>query len=190
MNCNNTSKVQCMGVNQPTPCSKVIKLVVDQTVKELPTYYGTPNVYYCVHRSSTHVPVLSLMNEPSPYASILLRVHFNILPSVSSYSKWSLSFKLFNQNFVCICLLLSRVCCMPFSFHYLWYDHVNKILPVKIMKLLIIQFCSYSCYVHPLGPQMFSDLPRICYSVNLRDQVSQIVTLCILVFNFLRHCLI
>jgi hypothetical protein len=105
-------------------------------------------------------------------------------------------FRFSYQNFVWISLLL-YVYCMSHSPHPPWFYHSNNTQGVQIMKLLIKQFSSASCYLIPLrskwSPQhTVLKYPQFMLSPTLRDKVShqhkttsKIIASCILIFMLL-----
>jgi hypothetical protein len=82
-------------------------------------------------------------------------------------------------------------CYMPSPPRPPWFDHFNYTWR-RVMKLLIVQFSSTSCYFGPsvLCSTVFSI--SLCSSLNIRDKVShphkttgKIMVLYILIFTFL-----
>jgi hypothetical protein len=92
--------------------------------------------------------------EPDQYSphhpALSLKTHFIIiLPSVPKYYKWSLSFRLPNQNFICI-LYFPHVNYMLYPSHSPWFDHLNDIWwRVQIMDLLMKHFSPFSLFLGP-----------------------------------------
>jgi hypothetical protein len=73
-----------------------------------------PKVHHRTHNSPQPVPILSQLKPLHPPAN-LLDIHSDlVLPSTTSSSKWSLSFRLSHQNQFS---LLSHACLMPRSTH-------------------------------------------------------------------------
>ena len=54
-----------------------------------------------IHKNPQHSPIQSEMNPVQALLSSSFKPHFNSLPSMSKFYKWSFSFKLPHQNFVC-----------------------------------------------------------------------------------------
>jgi hypothetical protein len=77
-------------------------------VKELPTFYGAQKIKYRVYKTLPPVSVLSQMNPFHNLPPDLSKTHFStVLPSTPKSSKLSIClFRLPDQNFVCIFLLL------------------------------------------------------------------------------------
>jgi hypothetical protein len=69
---------------------------------------------------------------------------------MSRSSKWSLLFRLSNQNILCISCI-SHVCHMRRPSNSSWFDHPNNIWwNVQVMKLLIMQSSAASRHLLPL----------------------------------------
>jgi hypothetical protein len=87
-------------LSQISPVCAVKPLTASQ---EIPCISWNLLVYRCVHNSPPFVPVLSHRN--AIHTLLFLKIHFNIQPSVSGSSKWSLSFRFPPPRCVCISLL-------------------------------------------------------------------------------------
>jgi hypothetical protein len=69
--------------------------------QEFPQLLWNPKIYYHVQKSLSSVPILCQMNLIHTSKSYVPKIHFNIvLSSMPRSSKWSLPFRLSNQNFV------------------------------------------------------------------------------------------
>ena len=126
--------------------------------------------------------------------SIFFKPNINIIiPSVSTSSKWTLSFRFSRQNVVWI-YLLPHPCHMPRSSYSSRLKHPNSIQrDLQILKLLIMQFSQSSGYFTPLRSKHFLhysilEHPQPIFSLSVTDQVSQpykttgkIIVMCILI---------
>jgi hypothetical protein len=84
-----------------------------------------PMVHYCVHKSLPLVP--SQMNPVHTQLPYFLKIHFNIVFPLTSWSSERFPpSKLSYQNFVLI-FHLPCTCCMLRPSHPPWFDHPNNI---------------------------------------------------------------
>jgi hypothetical protein len=91
-------------------------------VKKFPAFWN-PKVHY----RPPPVPILSQINPTHTFKSYFPKILFNItLPSTLRSSEWSLPFRLFNQNFVCISHL-PHTCYIPCPPHPPLFDQPNDI---------------------------------------------------------------
>ena len=107
----------------------------------------------------------------------LLKIHFNIRPSMPGSSKCSLSLRFPRQNPVCTCPL-PHTCCIPHPSNSSWFDHPNNIWRgVQIIKLLIMLFSPFPVTSSVLGPNIvlstvFSNTLSLRSSLSMSDHVS------------------
>jgi hypothetical protein len=108
--------------------------------QEIPRLLWNPKVHYCVHNSTSLIPILSHVNQIYYFSPYFLKIHSNIIiESTPGSSEWSLPFRLSNQNIVCI-FNLCHARYMSRPSHPPWSDHPNNIWwSVQVMKLLIMQ---------------------------------------------------
>jgi hypothetical protein len=131
--------------------------------------------HYRVHNRPPLIPILRQMNPVYKLAIYFPKFHYNInLPSRPRSYKWSLSFRFFNQNIVCI--YLSHPCYMPHPSRPFRLDHLNNIWwSVQVMNLLIMQCSPATSSVSILNillGTLFSYTLNVYSFVRLRDQVS------------------
>jgi hypothetical protein len=89
-----------------SPSSESANCAVTQ---ELPSILRNLKFHYRVHKSP---PLVSIMIQTNRYHPILFKIHFNIVhPPTSWFSRWSLSFWIFQQYPICIPLLPIRATC-------------------------------------------------------------------------------
>ena len=122
---------------------------VFSTSQRIPHILWNPKVHYCIHKWLPSVPMPSQLDQVC-FQKIQLNI---ILPSTTRSSKWSLSFRFPHQNPVCT-FPLPHTCYMPQPFHSSRLFHSNNIRwGGQIIKLLIIEFSPFSCYLVPLRPK-------------------------------------
>jgi hypothetical protein len=110
-------------------------------------------------------------------------------PSMPGSSKWSLPFRLPNQNFVHISHL-PHVHYMPYPSHCLLFDYPNNL--VKTTNYEAPHYAIFLFSPNTVLSTLFWNILNQCSSLNLRDQVShpyrtrgKIIVLYILIFTFL-----
>lgn len=101
--------------------------------------------HHHVHKNTLLVFVLSQINPFHTRQPCLHKIYLILS------SEWSLPFRLFNLNFVCISCL-SHVCLMPHPTYPPSFDHLNIWRAVKIMEVLITQFSLVFCHWSLLVP--------------------------------------
>jgi hypothetical protein len=101
----------------------------------------------------TTFPVLSHIDPVHALASHFLNIHLNIiLPYMPGSYKWSLSLRFSHQNLV-YTSTVPHTCYMPCPHNLSQFDHLNNIhWEVQIIKLLIMLFSPFPCYLIPLRP--------------------------------------
>ena len=116
-------------------------------------------------------------NQSSPcHQSHFLKIHLNIiLPSMPGSSKYPLSQRFPHRNSVYVSPL-PDTCYMPRPSPY-WFDHLNNILWVQVIKLLFMEFSRLPCISSLLGPNivlntLFSYTLSLHSSSDVSDQVS------------------
>jgi len=96
------------------------------SVSQIPCILWNPKVYYHIHKGPAAIPILSQMYPVHTLPPYSPKIHSNIIFSYTPRSsKWSLPFRFFNQNIVCISHL-SHPCYMPPS-HPLSFNYPNNI---------------------------------------------------------------
>jgi len=113
--------------------------------QEIPHLLWILKVHYYIHKSLPSVPILSQSTSSHSF-----NINHNIiLPSMPSSPKW-----FFSSGFVTktVCIShLSCVCFMPRPSHSPCFHHLISVWwEVQIMKLLIMEFITASCFFLPL----------------------------------------
>jgi hypothetical protein len=136
--------------------------------EELPSILWNPDIHYRVHRNTPFVPILSQIDPVHPLSlgSILI---------LSTHLRLGLPSGLFFLAFPAISCMhssSSHSCYMPCPSHHLWLDHSNYIWRrVQVMRLQpLVTSSLYDPNI--LLNTLFSNTLSLCFSLNVRDQVS------------------
>ena len=107
------------------------------------------------------VPILNQLDPLHTTTSHLMKIHLNIIfPSTSDSPKWSLSFRLPYQNRI-YSYPVPHTCYMSRLSHSSRVYHPHNI---GIIKLLVMQFSSLSCYPIPHRPKYSPQHPILKHS--------------------------
>jgi hypothetical protein len=137
--------------------SKKVSDSIEQSTFEANSHFASQEIPhllwkpYRVRKNPTPVPILSDTRPVHNFQSYFSKINYTIiLPSTPRISKWSLLFRLSNQNFACISHL-SHACYMYDPYHPPWFYHPSIILwSVNVMKFLIMNYSPASRQFHPL----------------------------------------
>jgi hypothetical protein len=156
-------------------CQSVVAKIITLTNFVAPE----PKVSHHVHKSPPPALILSQMNQlHTPWANLPKINSDSILPSTPWSFERSLSFRLSHQNLVHFSFS-SNACHMCRPPHSLRFDVPNGIWWwFQNMKLFSMQFPPFSSYFISLRSDillrtLFSNTLSLCYSLNVRDQVSR-----------------
>jgi len=106
--------------------------------QEFPCIVWNSKVHFHVHKCPPSVPILGQIYPFHASQSHCLKINFNIILPFTPYSsRWPTSLAYPHQNPVCTSPV-PHTCHMPCSSHSSWFDHLNGIWWVQIIKLLII----------------------------------------------------
>jgi hypothetical protein len=87
--------------NSFSPCRRLLeKRIFTRKVKKYPPLYGTRKFITVFTRATPFISILSQMNPVHSLTHCLCKAHYSVILSMISSSEWSLSFRLFEQNFV------------------------------------------------------------------------------------------
>ena len=126
-----------------------------------------PKVHYHTHK---HPPPVAILGQTDPlhvFTSHFLKILFNIIfPYMRASSKLSLSLRIPHQNPVYVSPI-PHTRYVPRPPYASQYDHTNNIgWAVHIIRILIMQFSPFSCYLVPLRPK-YSPQPLFSYTLSL-----------------------
>jgi hypothetical protein len=124
--------------------------------QKTPTILLAQKSYYFVHKNPQLAFTLIQTNAVQiPF--YLFKIYFNIiLSSMCRSSKWSLSFR-----------VVPHTCYMPSQSHLPSFDRYNIWHEVQILKLLVIQVYSASCYFFYLRSRYSPKHPLLKYPVYI-----------------------
>ena len=149
------------GPNLLTPWSRVLleKFTGSAASQEIPRTLWNPKIHLRIYKRPPSVPILSQLcpvSTPSHFPKIHLNI---ILPSMSGSPHWSHSLRFPHQNPVHTSPL-PHMRHMPCPSHSSRFYHPHNIgYGVKILKLLIILFSPFPCYLVPLRPKYSPQTP-------------------------------
>jgi hypothetical protein len=130
---------------EPSPSWKTASCAVTQ---EFPNILWNTKVHNHVHKNPRLVPSWTTSLQSIEPHSVSLRSI--LILSMSRSSWWSLSYRLFHQNPICI-PLLPHAWYMSCPSHPPWIHHSNYTMwRVQVMKLLIIQCSPITYHLIPL----------------------------------------
>ena len=135
------------------------KLTVSLPVKKFPACYGTQR-FITTFTSAGHLSLSSASLNPihTPISHFLKRT-LNYYPPICAWVSQIVSSHPVSPPKHCMCLFSPHTCYMPHPSHFFWMYHLNNNgWRLHIMKILIMQFSPFPCYLVPLRPDsLFSN---------------------------------
>jgi hypothetical protein len=119
-----------------------------------------------------------------------INIRFNIIPINPSFSNWSLSCKIQDQDLVFI-HILSNTCHIPSPSCGPSFSHPNDIWwGLKVMKLPIMQLSPVSCHfslsgTHILRSTLYSNILCYCSSLRLAPSFPPLQISCQITLQFI-----
>jgi hypothetical protein len=118
--------------------------------------------------------IQSTPSHPISLSTLILSAHllFGLPSSLFPYG--------FPTNILYAFLFSPHSCYMPCPSHSPWLDRSNYVWRgVQVMKLLLMPFSPIFCHLSLFGPNilpttLFSNTLSLCFSLNIRNQVSHL----------------
>jgi hypothetical protein len=129
-----------------------------EIVKKFSAFYGNQR-FITTFTSAATSPYPKPDQSSTCPPSNFLKIHLNIVPSMTRSSKWSLSLMFPHQNPVHTSSL-PHTCYLARPSHSSQFDPPNNIwCGTQVTKLLTMSFSPLPCYLDPLRPKYFPQRP-------------------------------